>query len=226
MSVPNGKNAKISYFEAKAPIWVTNAAALGVPVALANSLQTKATAARAAFDAQQAAKAAWLTALGDCNIACAEMAQVGGQVVTLIRGTAKVEGDSIYTLAGLPIPPVPSPVPPPGQPYDPKTVLDGNGAVILTWKCANPPGAQGTTYQIYRQFSENDTPVYLSGVGEKKFVDATIPAGATLVVYKIQAVRSTAVGLWATFTVQFGTNAGGEATASVSSAASAPKLAA
>jgi hypothetical protein len=66
---------------------------------------------------------------------------------------------------------------------------------------------------------------YLGGSGAKEFIDATIPAGETALTYQIQAVRSTAVGLWATFNVNFGTNSAGGATTSVTET-SAPKIAA
>ena len=98
-----------------------------------------------------------------------------------------------------------------------------NGAVTLKWKCANPAGTSGTIYQVWRR----DTPTgdfnYLGGTGSKSFDDATIPAGSGGVTYQIQAVRSTAVGLWAQFNVNFGVSSGGEMTASV---VSAPKIAA
>ena len=110
MSVPKSKNAKITYFEGHAANWVSNAAALGVDPALATDLQTKAGTARSAFTTQTTAKSTFQTAVGDCDIAVDEMAVVGAQVLTQIRAKAKVDGNGIYTLAGLPIPPVPGPV--------------------------------------------------------------------------------------------------------------------
>jgi hypothetical protein len=47
--------------------------------------------------------------------------------------------------------------------------------------------------------------VYLGGCGPKQFTDRTIPAGVSGVTYQMQAVRSTAVGPWAQFNVNFGT---------------------
>ena len=52
-------------------------------------------------------------------------------------------------------------------------------------------------------------------MGKKEFIDDSIPAGKTALMYKIQAVRSTAVGDWATFNVFFGTNASGLTTATL-----------
>jgi len=64
---------------------------------------------------------------------------------------------------------------------------------------------------------------YLGGTGMKEFTDATIPAGSAQVTYQIQATRTTAVGPWAQFNVNFGVSSGGEMTASVSET---PKMAA
>jgi hypothetical protein len=70
-------------------------------------------------------------------------------------------------------------------------------------------------YMIYRRLGAAGAFESLGGVGEKKFHDTTIPAGTASVTYKIQAVRSTAVGDWAEFNVNFGTGAGGGITATV-----------
>ena len=59
-------------------------------------------------------------------------------------------------------------------------------------------------YQICRRTAATGEFAYLGGAGEKKFVDTTVPAGAPQVTYQIQAVRSTAVGPWAQFNVNFG----------------------
>ena len=57
-------------------------------------------------------------------------------------------------------------------------------------------------------------------------MDATVPGGATCLTYQLQAARSTAVGNFAQFIVNFGTNSGGGTTVqSVEATAGTPKLA-
>ncbi|MGC4074610.1 MAG: hypothetical protein QM760_19335 [Nibricoccus sp.] len=85
-------------------------------------------------------------------------------------------------------------------------MLDGNGAVILRWKCRQPHGAQGTVYQVYRSIGADGPFEFVGCVGEKRYVDATVPAGATRLTYRVRAVRSTKVGPWASFPVNFGSN--------------------
>jgi hypothetical protein len=65
----------------------------------------------------------------------------------------------------------------------------------------------------------------IGAAGNKRFADATVPAGTAQVTYCVTALRSTVAGAPGQFTVKFGAAPGGGAlTASV--VPSAPKLAA
>jgi hypothetical protein len=140
----------------------------------------------------------------------------------LVDGTATVTNGQREAL-GLNVRKTPSPRGNPGTASNFKVTLNGDGSIDLTFKCNNPAGAQGTMYQIFRRIGAVGEFDYLGGVGERKYHDTTIPAGTATVTYKIQAVRSTAVGAWAVFNVCFGMSDGGGMTASVEPA---PKLAA
>lgn len=149
------------------------------------------------------------------RVAAADLAKI-------IDGTPTVT-DAQKTSLGLNVRKLPEPMPAPGTASNFKVTLKGDGSIDLGWKCNNPTGSAGTLYQIFRRVGAVGEFDYLGGVGEKKFHDTTIPAGTAVVTYKIQAVRSTAVGDWAEFCVNFGTGAGGAMIASIESA---PKLAA
>ncbi len=125
-----------------------------------------------------------------------------------------VDGNSVYELAEIPDPATPTPVNSLGQPTNFKVELGADGSLTLKWKCASPR-ASGMIYQVWRSTNAGVDFSYIGGSGNKSFIDATVPSGATSLVYKIQAVRSTAAGPWATFTVMFGTGASGQLTASV-----------
>ena len=72
------------------------------------------------------------------------------------------------------------------------------------------------TYQVWRRIDNVGTFVCVGGCGsEKKFFDATVPAGSRSVTYKIQAQRSTSKSPWAQFVVNFGVELGGMTIASV-----------
>jgi hypothetical protein len=138
------------------------------------------------------------------------MGTAGSAIIDQIRAKAKtVGGNSIYELAGIPAPATPSPVGAPGQPTDLVVTLTQTGALDMKWKCPNPPGAHGTTYNIFRRTGDVGDYTYIGGTGVRELTDETAPGGAPLLTYKIQAVRSTSVGPWATFNVFLGVNTGG-----------------
>jgi hypothetical protein len=88
-----------------------------------------------------------------------------------------------------------------------KVELGGNGSVSIKWKSDNPAGAHGTMYEIWRRVDTNAF-AYCGTAGKKQFVDVTLPAGASSVIYRVRAVRSTKAGPWATFNVNFGMSVG------------------
>ncbi|HEV7298375.1 MAG TPA: hypothetical protein VGN72_03350 [Tepidisphaeraceae bacterium] len=115
-----------------------------------------------------------------------------------------------------------SPALPPGSPESFKAELGADGSLQLKWKCANR-GAGGTMYQVWRRVGATGPVEYCGGVGQKSFVDATLPPGTSTVMYQVQAVRSTAVGPFSQFNVNFAIGGG---SATVSAVQQSPKLAA
>jgi len=82
--------------------------------------------------------------------------------------------------------------------------LLANGSLEIGWKCKNPTGTSGTTYQVFRRVGMDGLPEFVGSTGVKQFVDDAIPTGATQLTYQVQATRSTGAGDWATFNVSFG----------------------
>ena len=183
---------------------------------------TYAAAYEAAIDPETRTKGT-VAAKNDARVA---VRMTASDLAKVINGTATVTDEQKIDL-GLNVRKRPSPRPAPGTPSDFGIKLSGDGSLTLTWTCKNPKGSTGTMYQVYRRTTATGEFTYLGGAGEKKFVDATVPAGTARVTYQIQAVRSTAVGPWAQFNVTFGTAGGGGAVAAVGeTSAAAPKLAA
>lgn len=148
---------------------------------------------------------------------------MASNLAKIIDGTSTVTNEQKLDL-GLSVRATPEPVPQPGTPTSFKVTLNADGSLDLGWKCKNPPGSRGTIYQVWRKIGAGEF-TYVGGTGARKFVDSTVPAGTAGVTYQLQAVRSTAVGDWAQFNVNFGMTAGGTMTAAVAEAAPA-KLAA
>lgn len=224
--IPEDKVGKIEFCENHTTPWAANAVAIGTTAAAVTDLTTKTTAARTAYNAQQAAQSAAKAATNTFNMAVDAMAAAAADIIKQVRVKASTAGNSVYSLAEIPAPATPSPMGPLGKPSDFKVQLDQTGALNLKWKNSNPRGATGVVYQIWRRLGGVGDFAYLGGVGDKKYTDDGVPAGTAQVQYQIQAVRSTSVGPFALFVVNFGAAGGtGGGGASVTEAAPA-KLAA
>jgi hypothetical protein len=213
--VPKDVVAKIQYFVTHAPRWAEVAGEIGSSAAEIAALADLTEAARAARAAQQQALDAARAATADLHLAVDAMARAGADVIRKVRAKAATDGDPIYSLAWVPVPGRPSPIAAPGTPSRFEVAIRQDGSLALTWRCENPRGARGTIYRVARQtdgqggagaFEE------IAAVGVKRFVDRAVPAGARSVTYRVTAVRSTASGTPAEFTVRFGGAGGGAAT--------------
>ncbi len=223
-TVPNKILDKIQYFRGKAPGWVTNAVAIGTSVAEATDVETKAEAAFTAYQEQQDARSTAEAKTVVLHNAVRAMSIAGAGVIKQVGVKAETTGNpDIYALAQLPVPATPSPVAPPGKPFDFGVALLPNGTIELSWRCENPANAAGPLYHIYRREMPGTPWNFIAGTGEKKFIDTTVPAGVPHVYYQVQAARANSVGIAAEFTVNFGTTPSGMVTATVTQA---PKLAA
>ncbi len=149
------------------------------------------------------------------RVMASELAGIIGATVSVTSGQ-KLE-------LGLNVRAQPSPLPPPGTPDRFRVTLSGDGSVELGWKCNNPPGSRGTIYQVERRVGGGSAFRFLGASGLKRFVDTSIPAGATSLTYQVQAIRSKSAGPRAQYNVNFGGSAGGTMTAA---ATAAPRIAA
>jgi hypothetical protein len=118
-----------------------------------------------------------------------------------------------------------APTAPPGPLSNFSAGINADGSLTIKWKSDNPVNASGTIYQVWRRIDLGEF-VYLGGTGAKMFTDYTIPVGASNLTYKLQAVRSTAIGPWATFNVTFGMGVGAGANGVKITETPAAKLAA
>lgn len=201
-TVPKKRLERVQYFEDHIAPFTTNAAAIGLLPADVTDLSTKTTAARAAYNAQQTAIQAAQTATTSFYNAWNAMRLSGDGALEKIRNKALVTGNpNVYTLAQVAPPAPPTPAGDPGTPFGFKVELTSTGALKCKWKNSN---ATYATYQVYRRLGDTGAFEFFAGVGQKKFTDTTVPAGTAMIQYQMQAVRSTGVSEWATFTVNLG----------------------
>lgn len=225
--VPTSDLGKITFYEAHIPVWTADASAIGLKDSDCADLQALISAARAAWDAQQAAANASKAATTTMHNAVRAMHALGATDIAKIKAFAEATGNpDVYALAEIPAPATPSPVGPPGTPTDFVVTLMQTGAVMLKWKCANPSGASGTIYNLSRRIGGSGAFMPIGGTGVRSFTDETIPAGSTMLTYQIVAVRSTRSGMPALFNVNFGMGGDGLMVATVSDEAPAMKMAA
>ncbi len=207
-TVPRNKLPQLIFFETHLPTWEDNAAALGLDPDRLAALAARVAAARAACLAQEAALERARAETLAVRLAMRAMRRDGAVLIEQIRLRAATLGNRAYVLGQVPAPADGGPLPPPGEPYAFTSDLKPSGALLLGWKCDNPPGARGTTYHLSRR---TDTGAglgdytFIGIAGRKRFTDATLPPGVRQVTYRVQAIRSTSAGPAAVHQHRFGT---------------------
>ncbi|HED54655.1 MAG TPA: hypothetical protein ENJ00_10715 [Phycisphaerales bacterium] len=180
---------QIQYFEQRIPAWAADPAAIGLTALQIGELQTRVTAARAAYDAAQAIRQQSKNTTNIQREAVAEMNTQGTAMLSLIRAFADLSGNpaSIFDAADIDAPSATStPMPPPVPATDLSTSLENSGAVRLKWKGTV---ANGTVYSVWRRLGENSPFVQIGTSTTKSFVDETIPAGTPEASYLLITLR-------------------------------------
>ncbi|MDB5321714.1 MAG: hypothetical protein JWN40_3345 [Phycisphaerales bacterium] len=185
--LPSIRIDRVTFVENHTATWQTEATAIGTSTSAVTALTTKAVTARAAYNAHILAQAQAKAATQVFYDAVAAMTTDATAIIRQVKAKAALSGNSIYTLALLPIPATPTPVPPPGTPTDFRVALQSDGSLQLKWKCPNPAGSGGTTYQVSRKTGTTGDFIMLTTVGARSFTDPTIPAGTPSVTYRVQA---------------------------------------
>jgi hypothetical protein len=221
--VPKQYAARIQFFQEHVSPWTTNATAIGTTVTDVTALESKVEAARLALDAQSASQEVAKAATEAVKQAIDAMTNAGNAIIEQVRTKSRSAGPAVFPLAQIPAPVTPSPIGAPGLPNSLKAELFPNGTLDLTWKCTNPQGCTGVIYQIYRKIESTGDYHYLGGSGDKTWTDNTLPAGVPSVTYQIQGTRSTAIGVAAEFTVNFGVSSGSGVSVVASTAKAQPQ---
>ncbi len=166
---------------------------------------------RQADTAQQNALNAARAATQIANDAVRAMKALGSIDIQKIKTYAdSTDNVNVYAIAELPAPSAPSSVPPPGLCTNLSVTILPTGALTLKWKCVNPAGASGTSYEVARRIGSTGSFVTIgSGGGNKTFIDDTLPSGSSPVFYRVTGVRSTVRGTTNEFVVNFGVSSGG-----------------
>lgn len=218
--VPNNRVGKIEFYEAHTAPWAANAVAVGLTVSSVTALTTATTNARKAYNdhlaAQEAAKAATNAFYDKVRLMHAAPGAGADMIQTIKTFAQTTNNPNVYVLAQIPPPAAGGTTPPPGTPFDFTVGLLQDGSLELKWKCSNPSGTVGTIYEVKRQIG-GGAMTFVGATGVKTFTDDSLPSNASPCTYQVTAVRSTARGNPAQFTVNFGMGGGGLTIASVTS---------
>jgi len=208
--IPSGRAEKIAFYNTRLEPWTTHALDIGLTVGEVGNMTSLVEAAVAAQEAAEVAREQSKAATQAYYAAVAAMGKTGKGLVETIRTYAvSTNNTSVYTLSLIPPPVVDTAVPPPGLPREFTVTLATTGWLTVKWKCTNPEGAQGTAYEVQRKIgSGNFVYIGIAG-GDKTFIDNTLPAGSTGVVYQVTGVRSGLRGPAAQVNVNFGVGGGG-----------------
>lgn len=204
-TVPQTRIEKVQFYEAHISPWTENAVAIGLTTAEMAAFSSLVKNARGAYDAHRVALDASKAATESFYNNVRTMQNDGAGLIRSIKNKAETTGDpNVYVLAQIPSPATPTPVGPPGTPTDFRIELLQYGGLKLSFKCSNPSGSVGTIYEVKRRNGATGEFVYIGATGVKNFTDATLPSGLSSATYQITAIRSTASGNPAQFTINFG----------------------
>ncbi len=150
---------------------------------------------REAAEARARAEAATLRV----NSTFAQLRKAMVNAVTDIRQEAESTGNTqVYALALVPPRATGQPAPAPQRPTQLTAQLanagSSEGGLALSWQCPQPRNVRGTMYIVSRQLPGENTFTTLGIVGQRRFVDETLPAGVGEATYTVQAVRGTRAG--------------------------------
>lgn len=205
-TVPTKFPETIDWVNARITDWAADPAAIGLDAtavaALASALSTAQSGRQGAIDARTASRDATIV----YNDAGTDLRAQARQAVATIRAFAKASANpaTVYSDASIPPPATPTPAPAPGTPEGFTISLSQGGAVTLAFECAHPAGVNGVTYKVERQDTPQSAWAFLTNAKERRFTDATIPTGSSLLFYRVTAQTSTKDGAAAEFTVRFG----------------------
>jgi hypothetical protein len=165
-----------------------------------------------AFDNAVKARAASEAATESLRIATRAMRTRIGDNVQKIRLFAESSANpNVYSLAQIPAPARPVPLPPPQQPRDIEAVLNASGTITLRFRAS---GGTGASYLISRKLT-TESAFRLIGTADvtrsqiKSFTDTSLPAASNNVQYIITGQRGSVRGQDSPiFTVVIGGTAG------------------
>lgn len=206
--LPDRVEERIAWFEQRIAAWTASAELIGLQDTQVAQLTPLITAARAAFNAAQAARTAAKNATFTQSNAVRELSAFGGDLIKTIKAFAESSGNpQVYTIASVPAPAPPSPAGPPKAPENVAADPNADGSITIRWAGSM---ANQTFFTVWRKLGSTGTYTQIGAVASKSFIDTQVPAGLASVSYLVRAQRNNIVSPASDVsTVQFGGGAQG-----------------
>lgn len=211
-TIPDNYDAALDWCIDHVPIWLANAAEIGLDPVDVGELQAMTSQVNQLMVVRNQARSAAIGATGAFNEAAKTMRDFASLQVTKVRTFAKGSDApaTVYEDAQIPAPAKRSPRPAPGTPAPFAIALEQSGTLIVSFKCENPPRVGALTYRVERSLGPQQPFTFLLNAKARRFEDASVPNGSGDVTYRVTAQTSTKDGPPGYFTVRFGAQNGAE----------------
>lgn len=222
--VPTDNDALLVFGSDHAPVFVSNAAALGLSSQIATAFKNSNDSMQSAWISYNKAKQALRDAADEWKNARNSFRTLAVADCGLIKNFAERQANPAltYNLAQIPAPSPRTPSVPPASGTDLRATLDTQtGEITIRWNAKQPKSVSGVVYNVQRVIGAGTNFTSAGFTGNKSFVDDNIPAGTTRIQYRVISQRGSLTSpVSATLDVRLSTNAQGEvAIASVKMAA-------
>ncbi len=207
---PQPKVDQIVWFENHITAWTATPTVFGATAAQVSAVAAAVDSARKSYDAAQEAKQAAKNATVAQDQDVRTMLAKGRDLVNIMKSFIENSSNpALWAQAGLEPDAPRGTAPDPTAPYELKAELDSVGNVIVSWKASQPRGVSGVIYSVQRSI-DNGPFALLDSVGEKQFIDETVPTSATTISYNIKSKRGSQSSGWSSaLTIRFGRVGGG-----------------
>lgn len=195
--LPDSRLGQLEWFESHNSIWSTNFAALNLSASQMTTLVSLTSAARATYNAMLAAQQASKNATQAWYDAQEAMSNKGADYIKAIKAFAATSGNpGVYTIAQIPPPKAPSPVPAPTQPSNLSGTISPQGVLTLSWGADRSGPTSGIFFHVERKLGDNGPWASLGATQELTYTDAAVTTYGTIATYQVQARRGDKFSPW------------------------------
>ena len=178
----------VEWLEARINVWNDNSVAIGLTSASVITLATDLINARGSFTTTQVVRAESKADTAEFHNKAMLLHDKAAGMIHSIKAFADASADpgSVYALAQVSPPDPATPAGPPVTPTNVRATLRTGGSVVVQWDGSL---AQRTFFEVLRIVDAATEYSRIASIGEKEFVDTTVPQGTVSVQYAIRAVR-------------------------------------